>query len=592
MRGGAYRILELLGKGGMGVTYLAADTGAFDRKCVVKELLDYYDPTDPDEARKAQVRFETEARLLAELSHPGIPRIYSYFSEVGRHYIVMEYIEGEILHRAVTHADPSGRNVPARPLPAEQVVRHAIRICRVLEYLADRPVPVVHHDVKPANLIVDRNSGEVRLVDFGTAQTRTHWAVQARLEQGASSLFGTEGYAAPEQYQGLSEPRSDVYALAATVYHLVTDDDPGDHPFQFPRLGTLPGPLADGLSRALHPEVRRRSSASAFRQALEAWLIPDDGVHPFVFRGGAVARTVEELVALCDQHWTEARQHLADGDLERWFRERNRHDLVAKAQSARLEPNADAALEAFLRRLDPRLPPPRLVVEPHDLHFGRLSRGAHGKGASRRLTVRNEGRGYAQAAFNASVPWLRLEPSQVGCLNGVEVPVTASVDASLLPLRQEHQAVITCIPARGARIFLSATVELNLVGEAVARISTRLRTLLPFLARGARLGFSSWIRTLRSLLKSRIGVSVVVAEVVLLAGVLAFLWSSGQGGTADPIALAWAFVRALPLALLVTCVFSILAFMGGAAAQDLIRSRAQNRAQNAEIESSSSRTAG
>ena len=584
MRGGAYRILELLGKGGMGVTYLAADTGAFDRKCVVKELLDYYDPTDPNEARKAQVRFETEARLLAELSHPGIPRIYSYFSEAGRHYIVMEYIEGEILQRAVTHADVLGRTVPARPLPAEQVVRHAIRICRVLEYLADRPVPVVHHDIKPANLIVDRNSGEVRLVDFGTAQTRTHWAVQARLDQGTSSLYGTDGYAAPEQYQGLSDPRSDVYALAATVYHLLTDDDPGDHPFQFSRLGTLSGPLAEGLSRALHPEVRRRSSASVFRQAMEAWLIPEDGLHPFVFRGGAVARTAEELVTLCDQHWMEARQHLADGDLERWFRERNRHDLVAKAQSARLESNADAALEAFLRRLDPRLPPPRLQVEPLDLHFGRLTHGAHGKAASRRLTVRNDGRGYAQATFSASVPWLRLEPSQVGCLTGVEVPVKASVDPSLLPLRREHQAVITCIPARGARIFLSATVELNLVGEALDRISSGLCALRPSIARGARQGFSSWMRTLRSLIKSRVGVAAVTGEVVLLAAGMVALWSSRQGRPSDAIALLWAFIRALPLALLVTCVLSMIVLLCGATVREMIRSRTKNVA---EIESSS-----
>ena len=71
MRGGAYRILEPLGKGGMGALYLAADTGAFDRKCVVKEMLAYYDPDDAGEAAQAQARFETEARLLAELSHPG-----------------------------------------------------------------------------------------------------------------------------------------------------------------------------------------------------------------------------------------------------------------------------------------------------------------------------------------------------------------------------------------------------------------------------------------------------------------------------------------------------------------------------------------
>ncbi|MEJ2211455.1 MAG: serine/threonine protein kinase, partial [Anaerolineae bacterium] len=472
MRGGAYRILEPLGKGGMGALYLAADTGAFGRTCVVKELLDYYDPTDPDEARLAQERFQTEARLLAELSHPGIPRISSYFTEAGRHYIVMEYIEGETLERAVTHVDFMGRTVAARPLPTEEVVRHAIRICRVLEYLAAQPTPVVHHDIKPANLIVDQAGGEVRLVDFGTARTPTPWATQARLRQGRTMLFGTEGYAAPEQYQSRSDPRADVFALAATAYHLLTDDDPGDHPFHFPELDGLPGPLADALGRALRPEPQRRSTAREFRQALEAWLIPEDGGLPFVFRGGAVAQTTSELVALCDAHWTEARQHLAGGDFEHWFRGRTRHDLVAKTRSARLEPDADAALEAFLRRLDPRLPPPRLRVEPPALDFGRVARaeGTDAPGAGRSLVLRNEGRGYARVELQASVPWLRLEPAMAGCLPGRDVAVRVQLAPGALPLRREHAAIITCTPARGAPLSVPVTAELSLAREFLRRL--------------------------------------------------------------------------------------------------------------------------
>jgi serine/threonine protein kinase len=573
MRGGAYHVLEPLGKGGMGALYLAADTGAFDRKCVIKELLDYYDPTDPDEARKAQSRFEIEARLLAELSHPGIPRIYSYFSEAGRHYIVMEYIEGETLERAATHIDPVGRTVAARPLPAEEVVRHAIRVCRVLEYLADRPTPVIHHDIKPANLIVDRTSREVRLVDFGTAQSQRHWATRMRLDQGQSSLFGTAGYAAPEQYQGHSEPRSDVYALAATVYHLLTDDDPGDHPFHFPQVGTLPGSLADALERALRPEVSRRSTALEFRQALEAWLIPEDGAQPFVFRNGAVARTTEELGVICDQHWAEAREHLEAGDFDRWFRIRSRHDLVAKARSARLEQDADAALEGFLRRLNPRLPPPRLAVESQALDFGRVARG---RTASRRLTVRNETRGYGQATFSASVPWLRFTPDQVGCLVGAEVSLSVSVEAGGLPFRRDHQAIVACTPTRGARISIPVSARLNLVEEAGRRILVCLRVMGQLTARGARRGLRLWTQTFRSVIRSHLGRWVLLGETLVLDGVMVALWWNWRGLSLDFGDLAVAYVQALPLALLAVYVLPALAFVGGAVAWEMVKTLLRN----------------
>ncbi len=575
MRGGAYRIVGAIGRGGMGAVYLAADTGAFDRKCVVKELLDYFDPTDPEEARQAQDRFETEARLLAELTHPGIPRIYSYFSEAGRHYIVMEYIEGETLERAVDHVDSLGHAAPARPLPAEEVVRHAVRVCRVLEYLGDQPTVVVHQDVKPANLIVDRNSGDVRLVDFGTARTRTRWATQVRLRQGASSLFGTEGYAAPEQYQGLSEQRSDVYALASTTYHLLTGDDPADHPFQFPELATLPSALADALSRALRLEVQRRSSPSEFRHALEAWLIPDDRGQPFVFRNGAVAHTTAEMVSLCDQNWAAARRHLADGDFDRWFRDRNRHDLVAKAQSARLETNLDAALEAFLRRLDPRLPPPRLVVEPQSLDFGWVTRARQGTvssdSVSLLLTMRNEGRGYAQARSTASVPWLLIDPAEVGCLIGEEEEVEVRIDAESLPLRRDHQAVITCSPVRGARVSIPVTAELSLVREAIWRLWIGLGGLLRLMGRGARHGLALWTRAFASLVRSRSGPWVLLAETLVLAVVMVVLWSSWTGPLHELTALAWAFVQALPLALVAVYLLPAVGFVAGAVVWELAR---------------------
>jgi hypothetical protein len=450
----------------------------------------------------------------------------------------------------------------------------------VLEYLADRPTRVIHHDIKPANLIVDQTSGEVRLVDFGTAQTRTPWATRARLQsvigakdgQGASSAFGTEGYAAPEQFQGHSESASDVYALAATVYHLLTDDDPGKHPFQFPRLDTLPDPLADALDRALRLEVQRRSNARELRQALEAWLIPEDVAQPFVFRSGAVARTTGDLVVLCEQHWSEARQHLAEGDFDRWFLSRNRHDLVSKAKSSRLERGADAALEAFLYRLDPRLPPPRLVVEPQALDFRRVARGGT---IARRLTVRTERRGYVQACLSASVPWLSFKPAEVGCAVGEEAVVMVLLDAEALPLRQEHQAVIACTPRRGARVSIPVTAQVSLSHEIRRRMAMGLGILRQLAQRGGRRGASLWARTFRSLIRSRYGLWVLLIELLVLDGVMIALWWSWHGRTPDLGDLVLSFFQALPLAFLAVYLLPVLVFIGSAALWEAVKALVQ-----------------
>lgn len=97
LKGGDYRIVRSLTKGGMGAVYLAEDRRAFDRLCVIKQMLEYYDPGDSDERIRAQRRFEEEGRTLASLNHPGIPEIYAFFRENGRYYLVMEYIRGENL---------------------------------------------------------------------------------------------------------------------------------------------------------------------------------------------------------------------------------------------------------------------------------------------------------------------------------------------------------------------------------------------------------------------------------------------------------------------------------------------------------------
>ncbi len=260
--GGNYRVVRALGQGGMGAVYLVAQTKAFDRLAVLKEVIEYFDPLDPEARRDAAQRFEAEARTLGDLKHPGIPDLYAYFSAGGHNYLVMEYIEGPDLADGLTGEDRnSGQIVSGKALPMTDVLHYTIEICTVLEYLASRQPPVVHNDIKPGNIIVDQHSGQAVLVDFGTAKTRY-------LAPAGDSLYGTVGYAAPELYHGHSEPRSDVYSLAATAYHLLTDDDPRDHPNQYPQLDALPPDLADILRAALAEDVAQRPTAAEFRQQI------------------------------------------------------------------------------------------------------------------------------------------------------------------------------------------------------------------------------------------------------------------------------------------------------------------------------------
>lgn len=256
---GTYRIQRSLAKGGMGAIYLAEDTKAFNRLRVVKEMLDYFDVNDAQAVANAQHRFEDEARTLAQLRHPGIPDILSYFSAGSRHYIVMEYVDGQNLEVLLS-----------QKLPQEEILKYGIQVCEILEYLGSLTPPVIHHDIKPANVVIEKASNRARLVDFGTAKARMTVQSGGKVGLQKSSIYGTEGYAPPEQYKGQSEVRSDVYALAATLYHMFTGDDPGNHPFNFPQLTSLSSAIRTPLAQALNADPRQRLQAAALRRGLLA----------------------------------------------------------------------------------------------------------------------------------------------------------------------------------------------------------------------------------------------------------------------------------------------------------------------------------
>lgn len=218
---GRYQIEQVIGVGGMGAVYVVRDCRfrAVARQCAVKEMLDQL--SDPAAREQARLNFEREANILASLSHPAIPKVFDFFTEGERHYLVMEYIEGQDLDQV--------RRQHARPFDPAQVVEWAYQLCDVLNYLHGHRPPIIFRDLKPSN-IMWRTDRRLALVDFGIAK---HFQVKTR-----GTMVGTEGYAPPEQYEGVTDPRVDIYSLGATLHHLLTNTDPQEfRPFSF---GTRP----------------------------------------------------------------------------------------------------------------------------------------------------------------------------------------------------------------------------------------------------------------------------------------------------------------------------------------------------------------
>lgn len=409
-----YTIQRLLSRGGMGTVYLATDHTAFDRTVVLKAMLDYFDPNNPQEVEAARHRFLQEARTLASLRHPTIPQIYSYFQDGPHNYIVMEYIEGRDLEQHLTRFDDtSGKLLPGQPYPLEQVLRWGITLCRVLEYLASRQPPVVHHDIKPTNLLLDQHSDEVRLVDFGTA--RTHLLAQnGGVGRHTSHVYGTRGYAAPEQYRGESEPRSDVYVLAATLYHLATDDDPCQHPFDFPHLPKL-GRFGEILQAALLLDVTQRPDAATLRQHLEELTATPVRTTLTAPDGTAIA-TVADLVDWCEQHWSLAsdwlynrmQQSLPD-QIEVWW---GQTKLALELRTITLDhQNQEAGLDVALAWLDPDgygQATPHLRADTQTIDLGKPS--SHPQGYT--VTITNSGRRVVLAGLEKPA-WLFITSSSI-----------------------------------------------------------------------------------------------------------------------------------------------------------------------------------
>src|SRR5439155_12386154 len=263
---GRYRILQQLGQGGMGAVYEAIDQ-RLDTTVALKETLFVEE--------KLRRQFEREARLLARLHHPALPRVSDHFADAQGEFLVMQYIAGDDLAEMISRR--------RGPFPVEQVLLWADQLLDALDYLHTQDPQIIHRDIKPQNLKLSAR-GQIILLDFGLAKGQVGELSRATT---TASIFGyTPNYAPLEQIQGLgTDPRSDIYALAATLYHLLTNVKPPD---ALTRAAAIvngqPDPLslANEVNPAVGPQIaavlqramaqnreQRYGSAAVMRNALQ-----------------------------------------------------------------------------------------------------------------------------------------------------------------------------------------------------------------------------------------------------------------------------------------------------------------------------------
>ena len=233
-----YKIVRRIGGGGMGSVYLAEDQNLANRKVAVKEMVEMF--ADEGARQKAIEDFKREAELLAQLDHPSIPTIYQYFFDTsrGRYYLVMKFIDGGDL--AARQRALGGK------VDELTVTKWGIEVSDVLDYIHSQNPPIIYRDLKPANLMVDARTNRIMLVDFGIAR------FVAPSAKGVTAI-GTMGYAPPELFAGNVEARSDVYSLGATMFHMLTGNDPQDNPLLIFDFAKNPKPRQ--INESISPEM-------------------------------------------------------------------------------------------------------------------------------------------------------------------------------------------------------------------------------------------------------------------------------------------------------------------------------------------------
>jgi serine/threonine-protein kinase len=243
---GRYQIVRRIGQGGMAAVYQAQDMN-LGRAVAIKEMSDAA-LTDPAERQQAVAAFQQEAQLLVSLDHPHIVRVSDFFPAGNKYYLVMDFVDGASLEDLLTQR--------GQAFGEPEVLAWLAQLCDALSYLHSRTPPIVFRDLKPGNIMAERN-GAIKLIDFGIAR---RFRPGQRVD---TTRLGTPGYAPPEQHgQGQTDARADIYALGVTAHRLLTGYDPALTPFQLPparRLNPHVSPvISDLIEQCVQNDVSAR----------------------------------------------------------------------------------------------------------------------------------------------------------------------------------------------------------------------------------------------------------------------------------------------------------------------------------------------
>ncbi len=281
-----YKVLEVLGKGGMGCVYLVEDL-KLGCPWALKEMIFPFEE-GKEEALK---QFKREAQILAKVKHPHLPKVFDYFEEKNRYYLVMEYIDGLNLMEVL---EKNGK------LHWKKALDYALQICDVLKFLHKQGI--IYRDLKPSNIMVDPK-GNVYLIDFGIARFFKGKKICDTV------VIGTVGFAPPEQMgKAETDERSDIYSLGATLHYLLTGKDPSLTPFVFEDPSSLVSEIPQEFSKVVMKALSlsakdRYQKVSEMERDLKKLLKPsvDKGkILPFrgrkVFKGNSIKKYLFSLV--------------------------------------------------------------------------------------------------------------------------------------------------------------------------------------------------------------------------------------------------------------------------------------------------------